>query len=183
MARDADDAELLARFLRGDESAFTRLMRRHEDRIFAVAFKITADRGDALEATQETFVSLWRRASSFEGRAQLGTWLYRIAINAAHDQVRRRRRTPLLEDDEPRDVPDPGAVVEDAGLRVDLARALAELPDEYREAVALHDLGGMPYDEIAVATGVALGTVKSRIHRGRLRLRELLAEHRELFTG
>jgi RNA polymerase sigma-70 factor, ECF subfamily len=179
VAREKTDAELLAAFVDGDERSFTALMRRHEDRIFALALRITGDRGDALEAAQETFVSLWRRASSFRGDSEVGTWLYRIGMNAARDQLRRKKRFPSLEETEVGEAAvDPsnqGSHLDDAvATRLDLARALATLPPEYRDAVVMHDIGGIPYDDIARATGAPLGTVKSRISRGRrLLAREL----------
>jgi RNA polymerase sigma-70 factor (ECF subfamily) len=179
LARDADDRALVDRVVEGDEGAFVTLMQRHEERIFALALRITGNRDDALEATQETFVALFRRAASFKGEAEPGTWLYRIGINAARDALRRRARQPLLHDEETEpDVSSPGPGVDDAAaLRVDLVRALDALAPEYREAVVMHDLGGIPYEEIAHLTGVALGTVKSRISRGRRLLAQRL-EHR-----
>ncbi|MFN2490723.1 MAG: RNA polymerase sigma factor [Actinomycetota bacterium] len=185
MAREERDEELLARFVGGDESAFTELMQRHEDRIFGVALRITGDRGDALDATQEAFISLFRRAESFRGGSEFATWLYRIGINAARDQVRKRRRGPTLEaePDEAGD-PSPGAPVDETSVaRIDLARALATLPEDYREAVVMHDLGGIPYEEIARISGVALGTVKSRISRGRRLLAERLEHPRATRTS
>jgi RNA polymerase sigma-70 factor, ECF subfamily len=165
----SSDGSLLDAFLAGDERAFAELVRRHEDRIFALALRITGDRGDALEATQETFITLWRRAATFERRAELGTWLYRVGMNAARDVLRRRKRFPLLVTEEQSfDRPDTRTDVEAAvSTRIDVGRALAALPPEYAEAVAMHDLGAIPYEEIAAITGVALGTVKSRISRGR----------------
>ena len=165
MAPDETDEQLVARLRGGDEGAFTELMRRHEDRIFGLALSITGDRNDALEATQETFLTLWRKAHSYRGNARFGTWLYRIGINASRDQLRRRARQPLL-DEEPTQEAAPDAT-ETVPLRLDLVRALEHLPDEYREAVVMHDVGDIPYEEIAHITGVALGTVKSRISRGR----------------
>jgi RNA polymerase sigma-70 factor (ECF subfamily) len=178
---EASDHDLLRRFVSGEESAFTTLMRRHEDRIFAVACRVTGNRADALEATQETFLALFRSAASFRGGAEVGTWLYRIAINASRDVLRRRRRAPVAQE-EPAALElgawHPGA--EDAAVaRVDVTRALLRLPSEYREAVVMHDLGGIPYDEIARVTGVALGTVKSRISRGRRLLAQALEQHPE----
>jgi RNA polymerase sigma-70 factor (ECF subfamily) len=175
-----DDEALVARFVAGGSEAFEQLMRRHEDRIFGLAYRITGDREDALEATQETFITLFRRARSFKGEAKFGTWLYRIAINAARDVLRKNRRAPPPVDPmEP--APGPvayGAPLDDTiALRADLRRALDALAEDYREAVVLHDLCGLPYDEIARSTGVALGTVKSRISRGRRQLAEHL-EHR-----
>lgn len=183
------DEELLKEFTRGREIAYQTLMRRHEDRIFALAFRMTGDRSDALEATQDTFISAFKQAHTFRGDSSFGTWLYRVGINACRDVLRKRRRLP-----EP--VADPsdqarasstrdtgeGEIDAVAG-RVDLARALAELPDEYRRAVSLHDLGGYPYDEIAKIAKVPIGTVKSRISRGRRMLAELLEQATDTTTS
>lgn len=174
----AADDELVRRFAGGDEGAFTELMQRHEDRIFALAFRMTGNRSDALDATQETFIAAYRRISAFRGESAFSTWLYRIGINACRDLLRSRARQPALSEEPPLEARNPPATPLDeaVGLRLDLARALAALPDEYREAVALHDLGGLPYEEIARVTGANLGTVKSRISRGRRRLAELMEQ-------
>lgn len=170
------DEDLLARAAAGDQSAFTALVRRHEDRVFGIAMRITGDRADALDATQDTFVSVFRQAGTFRAEAAFTTWLYRVAVNACRDLLRRRRRAPEPIEEVP-ERPRPGIGTEDVvGLRLELARALAQLPEEYRDAVLMHDLGALPYEEIAQATGVALGTVKSRISRGRRRLAELLEQ-------
>jgi RNA polymerase sigma-70 factor, ECF subfamily len=169
------DEQLLARFLEGEEHAFTELVRRHEDRIFALAWRMTGDRSDALEATQDTFVSLFRKARSFRGDAAFGTWLYRIGLNSCKDLLRKRSRLPLLEE-EPSEPPlaPSSDLSERAVTRLDLAVALARLPEDYREAVVLHDLGGSTYEDIARLTDVPVGTVKSRISRGRRGLAQLL---------
>lgn len=170
------DEDLLARAAEGDQAAFTALVRRHEDRVFGIALRVTGDRADALDATQDTFVSVFRQAGSFRAEAAFTTWLYRVTVNSCRDLLRKRRRTPEPVEELP-ERPRPGIGTEEVvGLRLDLVRALAELPEEYRDAVLMHDLGGIPYDAIAETTGVALGTVKSRISRGRRRLAELL-EH------
>jgi RNA polymerase sigma-70 factor, ECF subfamily len=171
----ASDEELLQWFVEGQEAAFAELMRRHEDRMFAMAFRITGDRADAFDATQEAFISFFRRAGSFRGESALSTWLYRIGMNAAYDVVRKRRPAPELRDDL-LEAPSsgPSAMENGVAMRSDIADALARLPAEYRDAVALHDLGGIPYEEIARLTNAGLGTVKSRISRGRRRLAELL---------
>jgi RNA polymerase sigma-70 factor (ECF subfamily) len=173
----ASDESLLHAFLSGDHQAFTTLVRRHEDRIFALALRMTGSRADALDATQEAFLTMFRRAASFRGESAFGTWLYRIGINACHDLLRRRTRRDENEE-ERLDVEDERAsrIDEATALRVDLARALAELSEEYREAVVMHDLGGIPYEEIARLTGAAIGTVKSRISRGRRRLAEVMEQ-------
>ena len=173
------DEELLKQFLAGDESAFTKVVRRHEDRIFALALKMTGNRTDALDATQETFILAFRRADEFRGEAAFGTWLYRIGINASKDLLRKRKRLPDLEGDEFEwhEGEAVGTTVEEfVANRLDLKRALADLNQDYRDAVCLHDMGGIPYEEIASLTGVSVGTVKSRISRGRKRLGELLEQ-------
>ena len=178
MARDDDvsDVDLLGRAGRGDADAFATLMRRHEQRMFAMALRILGNRTDALDATQEAFISAFRRAQSFRGEAAVGTWLYRIGINACHDFLRKRKRWTAQDDVDEIESPASreGAVDDRVAARLDLQEALAKLPDEYRDAVVMHDLGGIPYEEIAALTGVMIGTVKSRISRGRRKLAELL---------
>jgi RNA polymerase sigma-70 factor, ECF subfamily len=175
--RDLDDHALVAEFLGGAQSAFSELMRRHEDRIFALALKMTGNRADALDATQDTFILAFRKAENWRGESSYGTWLYRVGINACLDLLRRKKREPVPEQ-EPRE--------EDAGrysapgleetitTRLAIRDALSALPEDYRQAVAMHDLGGIPYQEIALLTGAEIGTVKSRISRGRARLARLL---------
>lgn len=178
-AEAVDDAALLERAAGGDEDAFTQLMRRHEDRIFALASRITGDRHDALDATQDTFISAFRRAGSFRGESQFSTWLYRIAVNASKDVLRRKARSPVPQED---DIADQRRSATDRSVddqvidRMQIGSALAALPEEYRSAVAMHDLGGIPYEEISRLTGTAIGTVKSRISRGRKQLAELLEQ-------
>jgi RNA polymerase sigma-70 factor (ECF subfamily) len=175
------DEDLLRRFLEGEERAFTTLMQRHENRIFSLALRITGDRTDALDATQDAFISAFKRASSFRGEAAFSTWLYRIGINSCNDLLRRKGRLPIPRDDEAAEereaASSPGrSLEEEVVTRVDLTAALAALPMEYREALAMHDLGGVPYEDIATVTGVAVGTVKSRISRGRQKLAKLLEQ-------
>lgn len=171
-----EDADLLRASAAGDGAAFTELMRRHEDKVFSIALRILGNRSDALDATQDTFVTIFRKASTFRGEAAFSTWLYRIALNTCRDLLRRRARTVPLETSEAERSSQPTTPSHEtsAGNRLDLSRALVALSPEYREAVLLHDLAGVPYDEIARRTGVAVGTVKSRISRGRRKLAELM---------
>ena len=171
------DEELLSSFLEGSQRSFEELMSRHEPRVFAVALKITGSHPDAYDATQDAFVTAFRRASTFRGEAAFGTWLYRIAINASKDVVRKRKPTEELED-ENKDRAAARSMDDDIVGRIELAGALQGLPEEYREAVVMHDIGGVPYEEIARLTGVRIGTVKSRISRGRRRLAETLEPRR-----
>ena len=175
MAHDPSDAELIARVARGDQRAFGALVTRHEDKLFSVAYRVLGNRQDALDATQDAFLNAFRQAAKFRGESAFSTWLYRIGVNACNDLLRKKKRLVLTEDPEP-----PGDQArrtdEDAVVRVDLQRALASLQPEYREAVVMHDLGGVPYEEIARLTQTQIGTVKSRISRGRRRLAELLEQ-------
>jgi len=179
-SRPQSDHDLLEAFLGGDNDAFSGLMERHEDRIFGLCLKMLHNRSDALEASQEIFITAFRRASSFRGDSAFGTWLYRIGINHCKDMLRKRKDL-LLETDQleiERVDPRQRGIDETTALRLDLSKALAALPDDYREAVVMHDLGGVPYEEIAAITGVPVGTVKSRISRGRRQLARLM-EHAE----
>ena len=171
------DEQLLEQFLAGRRACFDALVRRHEDRIFALALRMMEDRSEALDASQEIFLTLWRRASSFRGDSSFSTWLYRIGINTCHDLLRKRKRVPQPLEELPEPQEARAGVEEGVTLRMDLAGALAEIQSDYREAVLMHDLGGVPYDEIARLTGVPVGTVKSRISRGRRALAAAL-EHR-----
>jgi RNA polymerase sigma-70 factor (ECF subfamily) len=134
---------------------------------------MTGNEHDALDAAQETFLSAFRKAPGFEGRARFSTWIYRVAINACLDLHRKKTRAPMpLEEVAPADAePDIADVVIERGA---LAKALRELGEDFREAVLMHDVGGIPYEAIARATGVSVGTVKSRISRGRRKLASAL---------
>lgn len=171
------DHELVRSFLDGNQTSFAELMRRHEDRIFGLAYRMTGNRPDALDATQEAFVSAFRQADRFRFDAAFSTWLYRIAMNACHDLLRKRNRWGAT-DEEQEDRRDERSSRFDEELvaRLDVGEALAALPDDYREAVVMHDIGGIPYEEIARLTETQIGTVKSRISRGRKRLAELLEQ-------
>jgi RNA polymerase sigma-70 factor (ECF subfamily) len=169
------DEELLAAHLRGDSDAFAQLVSRHERRVYGICLRMLGNREDAQDAAQEAFLSALRRASSFRQEAAFSTWLYRIAVNAATDQARRRgrvRTTPLEPEDPGGQVVasgpgDPGDTVATA---VTVQAALTKVPEEFRAAVVLCDLLRLPYAEAAAALGVPVGTVKSRVYRGRLAL-------------
>ncbi|HEX6302315.1 MAG TPA: sigma-70 family RNA polymerase sigma factor [Acidimicrobiia bacterium] len=176
MTTAAQDAELLARVLDGDHDAFNQIMRNHEDRVFSVCLRIVGEREQALDATQETFLTAFRKAGQFKGDSALGTWIYRIAVNTCYDQLRkqkRRRADPIPDHLEPADHAAEDAV-ESAGLRPEIQRALARIPEDFRVAVVLSDIEGMGLPDIAALLGAPVGTVKSRVFRGRrLLAREL----------
>lgn len=178
MARDEDlsDAELLTKAAAGSGASFAVLMRRHENRMFAMALRMLGERADALDATQEAFIAAFRQSKSFRGESAVGTWLYRIGINACKDFARKKNRWLAQNDVDELEEQNVGerSIDDRVATRLQIREALAKLPDEYREPVVMHDLGGIPYEEIATSTGTAIGTVKSRISRGRRRLAELL---------
>jgi RNA polymerase sigma-70 factor (ECF subfamily) len=167
----AHERELVERAAAGDLDAFAEIVRTHERRIASVLYRLLDDRRDVEEATQDVFVQTWRNLGRFRGRAHLFTWLYRIAVNEA--LMRRRRTRPTSEELDERlpAAPDP-----EPGLREALVRALAALPFEYRAAVVLRDVEGLTNAEVAEALGISVAAAKSRIHRGRLQIRDALAE-------
>jgi len=165
------DAPLVQRAQRGDRLAFERLVDRHQHRLFTLAARTLGDRSEAEDAVQEAFLRAWRGLGSFRGGSLFSTWLYRICVNAAHDQRERRRAEPVETVETTPDARDRFAERELSG---DLQRALAALDEEQRRTVVLSDVLGCSYAEIAEITGVAEGTVKSRLFRARTELARLL---------
>lgn len=165
------DAPLVARAQRGDRFAFEQLVERHQHRLLTLAARTLGSADDAADAVQEAFIRAWLGLPRFHGRSLFSTWLYRIGLNAAHDQRLKRRTEPLDETREPADPQDSFLASELSGA---LQEALNELEEDYRVAVVLYDVLGCTYTEIGELTEVAEGTVKSRIFRGRSRLAELL---------
>ena len=172
----------------GDRSALDRLLRRHYDRVHAVCRRIAGSDRDADDATQEAMIGIVRGLAKFDGRSAFSTWAYRIATNAALDELRRRRRRPVLRavtDDAPAsETPDPSAerLVEAVIDRGSLDAALADLGDDFRIVVVLRDVADLDYAEIAEVLQIPVGTVKSRIARGRSQLAEALG-NRDTLAG
>jgi RNA polymerase sigma-70 factor, ECF subfamily len=169
----ASDAELLAAHVAGDPAAFAELVRRHRDRLWALALRTLGHREEASDALQEALVSAYRRAGSYRGDAAVTTWLHRIVVNACLDLMRRRavRPTVPMPDREPADRRDAHASSETA---LDVRAALARIPEHQRQALVLVDMHGLSVAEAAEVLGVAEGTVKSRCARGRAALVPLL---------
>ncbi|MEA2500512.1 MAG: polymerase sigma-70 factor, subfamily [Actinomycetota bacterium] len=175
------DEELVRRFVSdGSSDAVDVLLRRHQDRVLGLAYRILGNRADALDASQEVFVAVFRKAASFRHQSAFTTWLYRLTVNACNDHARRRSRLP--QPAEVVDVASPDAVGR-ADDRLVIAGAMRKLPLEQRTAVIMRDLLGLSYDEIAQATDTAVGTVKSRISRGRAALAGGLGERPEPEPG
>jgi RNA polymerase sigma-70 factor (ECF subfamily) len=165
---------------RGELGAFEELYRAHAGRLFSLACRMLGNPADAEDLLQDIFLAAHRKLDSFRGDAALGTWLYRLATNQILDHVRSRAgRAGQLTDGL-----DDATVLADAGehrlgdraiSRIDLERALAQLPEGCRAAFVLHDVEGMEHREVADVLGIAEGTSKSQVHKARLRLRALLA--------
>ena len=172
-----EDAELIERAKGGDRRAMDDLLRRHYDRIYAVCRRVTGHDADAADAAQNALIAIVRALPNFDGRAAFGTWAYRIATNASLDELRRKRRRPVvsLTDDEGTALP---SIADNRGEesiqrivdRDALTAALETLAEDYRLPVVLRDVGDLDYEEIATALGIPIGTVKSRIARGRAAL-------------
>ena len=160
----------------GDRRAFTEVMEQHEDMVFAVCMRLMGDRDRALDATQDTFVTVLRKADRFRGDSALSTWLYRVATNTCFDLQRKAKRRatealPEHHDPDDRSAEDPFTAAE---LRPDIATALGRIPDEFRAAVVLADAHGLALADVAEILEVPVGTVKSRVYRARrLLAREL----------
>jgi len=183
------DLHLVERAVGGDLDAFNALVELHQDHLYALVARLVPDRDQAGDAVQEAFLHAYRNLRSFRG-GSVRSWLGRIAINAALDAQRARRRRPAqpypeLEDDTWQPPAGEASDPERTAVTRERVRALedglARISDDQRTAIVLFDVEGYDYLEIARITGVSLGTVKSRIHRGRLALRELLSDRLELF--
>jgi RNA polymerase sigma-70 factor (ECF subfamily) len=180
---DALDRALLERHLGGDSAAFSELVRRHQDRLWAVAIRTLGDREEAADAVQDALLSAYRAAGSFRGDAKVSTWLHRIVVNACLDRARRQQARPTvpLPDDDRH--PAAGDALANRELATDLGRALAVLPSEQRLAIVLVDAQGYPVDEVARLLSVPVGTIKSRCSRGRARLAVLLRDPQSPSNG
>ncbi|MFC5719768.1 RNA polymerase sigma factor SigM [Streptomyces gamaensis] len=182
---DASDAELLARHVGGDPDAFTELVRRHRDRLWAVALRTLGDREEAADAVQDALVSAYRAAHTFRGQSAVTTWLHRITVNACLDRARKaasRRTAPLAETERLEQLLEPhesaAAPAERDAVTRELLRALSALPADQRAALVLVDMQGYPVAEAAQVLGIPVGTVKSRCARGRARLLPMLTHLR-----
>ncbi|GAB16959.1 RNA polymerase ECF-type sigma factor SigE [Gordonia effusa NBRC 100432] len=154
------------------------LVREHADRVYRLAYRLSGNQHDAEDLTQETFIRVFRSLQNYKPGTFEG-WLHRITTNLFLDMVRRRNKIrmealPAEYDRVPANTPDPQQIFADANLDPELQRALDQLAPEFRAAVVLCDIEGLSYEEIATTLGVKLGTVRSRIHRGRQTIRDYL---------
>lgn len=190
-----DDSELVTRVINGDDDAFTEIVSRHEKLVYNAVCRVLSSSGRATDSAEmiaeDAFVKAWRNIRSFRGDCTLSTWLYRVAVNTAKDALRvesRHSGVSLTSDadaeDEPHewDVPvtSGDTVPEDALERREtilaVRRAIEELPEDMRRVVVMRDINEMAYGDIASSLGIELGTVKSRLNRGRAALRKILED-------
>jgi RNA polymerase sigma-70 factor (ECF subfamily) len=170
------DADLVRAHVAGDPEAFAELVRRHRDRLWAVALRTIGDREEAADAVQDALLNAHRNAAKFRGEAAVTTWLHRIVVNACLDRLRRRQAHPTVplpdgnRDDDRPSGPEPAAAAPDQDTVLVVRDALAALPFEQRAAIVLVDVQGYGVAEAAVMLGVAEGTIKSRCARGRARM-------------
>ena len=173
------DRELAARCLAGDRDAFEALYRQHSSRLYNLAYRMSGGPADADDLLQEIFLQAYRKLGRYKGDSSLGTWLYRLAVNLCLDRLRSRQGrmdsvTDSLDEEDARPVVAPGRPTELNVTRMDLERAVGELPPSYRSAFVLHDVEGYQHDEIARMLDITEGSSKSLLHKARRRLRTLL---------
>ena len=190
-AENARDQALVVAALGGELEAFNQLVSLYQDYLFSMTVRVVRDPDISEEAVQEAFFSAYRNLARFSGPS-FRAWLTRIAINAARDMLRRRKRRPSEPypewEDESWQPPAPASEGPEAvsmarQQRAAIARCMEGISDDQRAAIVLFDVEGYGYPEIAAITNVSVGTVKSRIHRGRLALRDCLAPLKEPFRG
>lgn len=188
---ELDERKLVERASGGDPAAFNRLMEMHERRMYAVALRMCGNREDAQDCLQESMLRVYRAIGSFKGQSAFSTWVYRITMNTCLDELRRKKNKQSTSLDSlvdtgwsPRDEsmgPEKQAIAHE--MQNSLHTAIRDLPEDMRSAVVLRDIHGLSYDEIAQMLEINVGTIKSRISRGREKLREKLKGNMELFDS
>jgi RNA polymerase sigma-70 factor (ECF subfamily) len=174
-----EELALVERCRAGDLAAFETIYRTHSGRLYSVACRVLGNPTDAEDLLQEIFLAAHRKLESFRGESALGTWLYRLAMNLCLDHLRSRANrsgqlTDSLDDEFGLDDVGSRRLAERTVAKMDLERAVAQLPDGCRTAFVLHDVEGLEHREVAAALGIAEGTSKSQVHKARMRLRAML---------
>jgi len=179
----SEDRALVERYAGGDGRAFDEIMQRYEHRVYAIALRMCGNPEDARDAMQDAFISALRALRSFRGDAQLSTWIHRVAVNASLDVLRKRTRRQgrSIEEAHERPSTDPGPDEEAAraSRAAEVHGALQKVSAEHRAVLVLHDLQDLDYAEVAAALDIPVGTVKSRLHRARLEMAQILGHLRE----
>jgi RNA polymerase sigma-70 factor (ECF subfamily) len=192
-----DETSLIQSAMKGELDAFNRLILAYQDLAFNVACRMLNDEDQAADAVQNAFISAWRNLSTYRG-GSFKAWVMRMVTNGCYDELRRQKRRPTTplepvnnedqeEMDSPQwmasDEPQPETTMEQAELEHALAHCLEALPQDFRAVVVLVDVQGMDYEEVAVSTRAPLGTVKSRLARARLKMRDCLQGFQELLPS
>jgi RNA polymerase sigma-70 factor (ECF subfamily) len=182
----ADDHRLIAQCLHGEAAAFGELVRRYQERLYHTVFRLVGNAEDALDVVQEAFLSAYQSLDSFKGDALFFTWLYRIAVNTAISLKRKQRvllridggrnGEPAIEPLDPSEASQPGHALDQAEQQTRVQRALSRLSPEHRAVLVMKDMEGHKYETLAEVLQVPIGTIRSRLHRARLELRELLEQ-------
>ena len=185
----ADDRRLIAASLKGDPAAFGELVRRYQDRLYNTVYRLLDNADDAQDVVQDAFVNAYQSLDGFKGDSQFFTWLYRIAVNTAISHKRKQRLTLSINAVrngagrvEPLDTSDasrPGHALERAEEEWRVRQALGRLSVEHRTVLIMKDMEGQKYEAMAEVLGVPIGTIRSRLHRARTELRELLEQQEE----
>jgi len=185
----ADDHQLIAESLKGNTNAFGELVCRYQDRLYNTVYRLVDNAEDSLDVVQEAFLNAYQSLESFKGDSLFFTWLYRIAVNTAISHKRKRRvmvridvgrnGESIIEPFDPSDQSRPGHAMEQADQERRIQQALSRLSAEHRAVLVMKDMEGQKYESMAEVLGVPIGTIRSRLHRARLELRELLEQIEE----
>lgn len=172
------DFDLARASASGQAEAFERLYTTHYRRVYSLCLRLVGNATEAEDLTQEVFIHLWRKISSFRGESAFTTWLHRLTVNLVLMHLRKRRMTfDPIDSEQLRDYLEKQTPSTDMSLsveRIALERAIRQLPDGYRTILVLHDIEGYGHQEIARMLGITIGTTKSQLHKARLKVRRLL---------
>jgi RNA polymerase sigma-70 factor (ECF subfamily) len=180
-----EEALLIKRAQSSDAAALEKLLTLYEKRVYNIAYRYMNNEADAYDMAQEALIKLYRGIRSFKGQSAFSSWVYRLTVNTCLDGLRKRRKVPVsldfaLENGASFEAEE-GDLPEQCALSIenteDIHRAINTLSDDHKQVVVLRDLSGLTYEEIAYSLGISVGTVKSRLNRGRQRLRELLIQN------
>ena len=194
--KSASDIELVNKFNKGSIEAFEELYLRYEEKAFNLSMRLVRNKEDAEEVIQEVFVTVYRKLNTFEGKSQFSSWLFRVVTNASFMKLRKRKsQTAISIDDMPSHTKlqiweespylrsNSGDEISRGEIRSKLEAAIEKLPEVYKSVFLLRDVDGMGNSDVAVALGISLAAVKSRLHRARVMLKRRLHAYYEDFTG
>lgn len=191
-----DENKLIKKAQKGDASAFEKIIAEYQNVVYSIAYRYAENSEDAADMSQEIFIKMFRNINTFQFKSKLSTWIYRVATNTCIDLVKKTkndRNTYSIDDGYENsdgetkyseiadDSSRPDVALEEGEVRDVINMAISRLNEDYRLVIILRDIQGLSYDEISEIVGCSVGTVKSRISRGRKNLREILFEDRELF--